>query len=161
MSGILDLAKAFEETSKQQAQRTGESVKSEFVKLEQSISEALKSSGKSISDAIHEQNVRQTTLLRRSVTIALIWILVCGALLMGILSGILWFQGTLIASRLDEMNSYSQQLTDLKAKSGAGVEILTDDTRKNKYYVVLPKSAKGVELYTSKNDKQVVTYTAK
>ena len=82
-------------------------------------------------------------------------------LLIGILSGILWFQGTLIASRLDEMNSYSQQLTDLKAKSGAGVEILTDDTRKNKYYVVLPKSAKGVELYTSKNDKQVVTYTAK
>ena len=161
MSGILDLAKAFEETSKQQAQRTGESVKSEFVKLEQSISEALKSSGKNISDAIHEQNVRQTTLLRRSVTIALIWILVCGVLLIGILSGILWFQGTLIASRLDEMNSYSQQLTDLKAKSGAVVEILTDDTRKNKYYVVLPKSAKGVELYTSKNDKQVVTYTAK
>ncbi len=112
-------------------------------------------------DAIHEQNTRQTTLLRRSVTIALIWILVCGVLLIGILSGILWFQGTLIASRLDEMNSYSQQLTDLKAKSGAGVEILTDDTRKNKYYVVLPKSAKGVELYTSKNDKQVVTYTAK
>lgn len=161
MSGILDLAKAFEETSKQQAQRTGESVKSEFVKLEQSISEALKSSGKNISDAIYEQNTRQTTLLRRSVTIALIWILVCGVLLIGILSGILWFQGTLIASRLDEMNSYSQQLTDLKAKSGAGVEILTDDTRKNKYYVVLPKSAKGVELYTSKNDKQVVTYTAK
>lgn len=120
MSGILDLAKAFEETSKQQAQRTGESVKSEFVKLEQSISEALKSSGKNISDAIHEQNTRQTTLLRRSVTIALIWILVCGVLLIGILSGILWFQGTLIASRLDEMNSYSQQLTDLKAKSGAG-----------------------------------------
>ena len=141
MSGILDLAKAFEETSKQQAQRTGESVKSEFVKLEQSISEALKSSGKNISDAIHEQNTRQTTLLRRSVTIALIWILVCGVLLIGILSGILWFQGTLIASRLDEMNSYSQQLTDLKAKSGAGVEILTDDTRKNKYYVVLPKGS--------------------
>ncbi|HCT8847961.1 TPA: MbeB family mobilization protein [Enterobacter roggenkampii] len=161
MSGILDLAKAFEETSKQQAQRTGESVKSEFVKLEQSISEALKSSGKSISDAIHEQNSRQTILLRRSVTIALTWILVCGVLLIGMLSGILWFQGTLISSRLDEMNSYSQQITDLKAKSGAGVEILTDDTRKNKYYVVLPKSAKGVELYTSKNDKQVVTYTAK
>ena len=136
MSGILDLAKAFEETSKQQAQRTGESVKSEFVKLEQSISEALQSSGKSISDAIHEQNTRQTTLLRRSVTIALIWILVCGVLLIGMLSGILWFQGALIASRLDEMNSYSQQLTDLKAKSGAGVEILTDDTRKNKYFVV-------------------------
>ncbi|MGQ4860812.1 MbeB family mobilization protein, partial [Enterobacter roggenkampii] len=89
MSGILDLAKAFEETSKQQAQRTGESVKSEFVKLEQSISEALKSSGKSISDAIHEQNSRQTILLRRSVTIALTWILVCGVLLIGMLSGIL------------------------------------------------------------------------
>lgn len=161
MSGILDLAKAFEETSKQQAQRTGESVKSELGKLESSISAALQSSGKNISDAIHEQNTRQTAMLRRTVTIALTWILVSGVLLIGILSGVLWFQGTLIASRLDEMDSYSQQLTALKAKSGAGVEILTDDTRKNAYYVVLPKSAKGAELYMSKNGSQVVTYTAK
>ncbi|MDG4714143.1 MbeB family mobilization protein [Enterobacter hormaechei] len=161
MSGILDLAKAFEETSKQQAQRTGESVKSEFVKLENSISEALQSSGKSISDAIHEQNTRQTAMLRRTVTIALTWILVCGALLIGLLSGILWYQGTLIVSQLDEMNSYSQQLTDLKAKSGAGVEILTDDKLKNTYYVVLPKNAKGAELYSSQNGNRVVKYTAK
>ncbi|WP_423949121.1 MbeB family mobilization protein [Enterobacter cloacae] len=161
MSEILDLAKGFEEKSKQQAQRTGQSVKSEFVKLEQSISEALKSSGKNISDAIHEQNGRLTGMIRTSVSAAMAWVFLCFALLIGIMGGIIWFQGTLIASRLDEMNSYSQQLADLKAKSGAGVEILTDDTRKNKYYVVLPKSAKGVELYTSKNDKQVVTYTAK
>jgi hypothetical protein len=155
MSGILDLAKAFEETSKQQAQRTGESVKSEFV-LEQSISEALKSSGKNISDAIHEQNTRQTTLLRRSVTIALIWILVCGVLLIGILSGILWFQGTLIASRLDEMNSYSQQLTDLKAKSGAGWKYSRTTPGRTSITWCCRRARRA-----SKNDKQVVTYTAK
>lgn len=161
MSGILHLAKAFEETSKQQAQHTGESVKAEFGKLESSISEALQSSGKSISDAIHEQSTRQRAIVRRTVTLSLVWIVISGALLIGILSGILWFQGMLIRDRLDEMNSYSEQLSDLKAKSGAGVEILSDSKSRNMYYVVLPKKAKGAELYTSQGGNPVVKYTAK
>jgi hypothetical protein len=44
-----------------------------------------------------------------------------------ILGGIIWFQGTIITSRLSEMDSYSQQLASLKAKSGAGVTIYSDD----------------------------------
>ena len=82
--------------------------------------------------------------------------------LIGILSGIIWFQGTIITSRLSEMDSYSQQLASLKAKSGAGVTIYSDDTRqKNTYLVVLPKQAHGVETYTSTTGNTVVKYTAK
>ncbi|WP_458294739.1 relaxase/mobilization nuclease domain-containing protein [Enterobacter cloacae] len=47
--------------------------------------------------------------------------------------GIIWFQGTIITSRLSEMDSYSQQLESLKAKSGAGVTIYSDDKNRNTY----------------------------
>ena len=83
------------------------------------------------------------------------------ALLIGTLGGIIWFQGTIITSRLSEMDSYSQQLANLKAKSGAGVTIYSDDTRRNTYLVVLPKQAHGVETYTSTTGNTVVKYTAK
>ncbi|MBR7320543.1 protein MobB, partial [Klebsiella pneumoniae] len=46
-------------------------------------------------------------------------------------------------------------------KSGAGVTIYSDDTRRNTYLVVLPKQAHGVETYTSTTDNTVVKYTAK
>ncbi|MDR5971506.1 protein MobB, partial [Salmonella sp. NW652] len=63
--------------------------------------------------------------------------------------------------RLSEMDSYSQQLASLKAKSGAGVTIYSDDSRRNTYLVVLPKQAHGVETYTSQAGNTVVKYTAK
>ncbi len=69
--------------------------------------------------------------------------------------------GTIITSRLSEMDSYSQQLANLKAKSGAGVAIYSDDKHRNTYMVVLPKQAHGVETYTSTTDNTVVKYTAK
>ena len=161
MSEILNLAKGFEEKSKQQAQDTEQSVKREFERLETSISEDLKSSSQSISNAIHEQNGRLTGMIRATATTALIWIVVCAALLIGILSGIIWFQGQIISSRLSDIDGYSQQLASLKAKSGAGVTIYSDNTRRNTYLVVLPKQAHGVETYTSTTDNTVVKYTAK
>nr|MBD3699117.1 protein MobB [Enterobacter hormaechei] len=66
-----------------------------------------------------------------------------------------------IISRLSEMDSYSQQLENLKAKSGAGVTIYSDEKNRNTYLVVLPKQAHGVETYTSTTDNTVVKYTAK
>jgi len=161
MSEILNLAKGFEEKSKQQAKDTEQSVKREFAKLETSISEDLKSSAQSISNAIHEQNSRLTALTRHSVTTAITWVLLSGLLLIGILSGIIWYQGTVITSRLDEMDSYSQQLESLKAQSGAGVAIYKDDRQKNTYLVVLPKTAHGTETYTSTAGNTVMKYTAK
>ncbi|WP_309599559.1 MULTISPECIES: MbeB family mobilization protein, partial [Klebsiella pneumoniae complex] len=98
MSEILNLAKGFEEKSKQQAQDTEQSVKREFARLETSISAELQSSSQSISNAIREQNGRLTGMLRASVSTAMAWIFICFALLIGILSGIIWFQGTIITS---------------------------------------------------------------
>ena len=161
MSEILNLAQAFEEKSKQQAQDTEQSVKREFVRLEASISADLKSSSQSISNAIHEQNGRLTGMIRATATTALIWIVVCSALLIGILSGIIWLQGQIISSRLSDIDGYSQQLASLKAKSGAGVAIYSDDSQKNGYLVVLPVKAHGVETYTSTAGNTVVKYTAK
>ncbi|ELW9028264.1 MbeB family mobilization protein [Yersinia enterocolitica] len=161
MSEILNLAQAFEEKSKQQAQDTEQSVKREFVRLEASISADLKSSSQSISSAIHEQNGRLTGMIRATATTALIWIVICAALLIGILSGIIWFQGQIISSRLSDIDGYSQQLESLKAKSGAGVTIYSDDSQKNGYLVVLPVKAHGVETYTSTTGNTVVKYTVK
>ncbi|EIH3027337.1 MbeB family mobilization protein [Salmonella enterica subsp. enterica serovar Telelkebir] len=161
MSEILNLAKAFEEKSKQQARDTEQSVKHEFVRLEKSISAELQSSAKSINDAIREQNSKLTGMIRATVTGSMAWTFVCFALLISILSGVIWFQGTIIASRLKEMDSYSQQLDSLKAKSGAGVMIYNVDNQKNAYLVVLPKQAHGVEIYTSQTGNQVVKYVAK
>ncbi|HDL8237429.1 TPA: MbeB family mobilization protein [Yersinia enterocolitica] len=161
MSEILNLAKGFEEKSKQQAQDTEQSVKREFGRLETSISAELQSSSQSISNAIREQNGRLTGMIRATVTTALIWIAVCAALLIGILSGIIWLQGQIISSRLSDIDGYSQQLASLKAKSGAGVTIYSDDSQKNGYLVVLPVKAHGVESYTSTAGNTVVKYTAK
>ncbi|EHX6122255.1 MbeB family mobilization protein [Salmonella enterica subsp. enterica serovar Infantis] len=161
MSEILNLAKGFEEKSKQQAQDTEQSVKREFGRLETSISAELQSSSQSISNAIREQNGRLTGMIRATVTTALIWIVVCAALLIGILSGIIWLQGQIISSRLSDIDGYSQQLANLKAKSGAGVTIYSDDSQKNGYLVVLPVKAHGVETYTSTAGNTVVKYTAK
>lgn len=161
MSEILNLAKGFEEKSKQQAQDTEQSVKREFVRLETSISAELQSSSQSISNAIREQNGRLTGMIRASATTALILIVVCAALLIGILSGIIWLQGQIISSRLSDIDGYSQQLASLKAKSGAGVTIYSDDSQKNGYLVVLPVKAHGVESYTSTSGNTVVKYTAK
>jgi len=161
MSEILNLAKGFEEKSKQQAQDTEQSVKREFGRLEKSISAELQSSSQSISNAIREQNGRLTGMIRATATTALVWIVICAALLIGILSGIIWFQGQIISSRLIDIDGYSQQLASLKAKSGAGVMIYSDDSQKNGYLVVLPVKAHGVETYTSTTGNTVVKYTAK
>jgi len=131
------------------------------VRLETSISAELQSSSQSISNAIREQNGRLTGMIRATATTALIWIVVCTALLIGILSGIIWLQGQIISSRLSDIDGYSQQLASLKAKSGAGVTIYSDDSQKNGYLVVLPVKAHGVESYTSTAGNTVVKYTAK
>ena len=161
MSKILDLAKSFEQTSNEQAKVTEQTVTTEFKKQEQRLIALLNENEKTISNAIHEQNGRLKGMIRATATTALIWIVICAALLIGILSGIIWFQGQIISSRLSDIDGYSQQLASLKAKSGAGVTIYSDDSQKNGYLVVLPVKAHGVETYTSTAGNTVVKYTAK
>ncbi|MGS4425862.1 MbeB family mobilization protein [Serratia marcescens] len=120
-SEILNLAKGFEEKSKQQAQDTEQSVKREFGRLETSISAELQSSSQSISNAIREQNGRLTGMIRSH-----------GDRRADLDSGLRrapdWYPerdnlasgADRYSSRLSDIDGYSQQLASLKAKSGAG-----------------------------------------
>jgi len=161
MSEIFNLAQAFEEKSKLQAQDTEQSVKREFERLEASISADLKSSAQTISNAIHEQNTRLSGLLRGTVTRALLWIWTCAMLLMCLLGGIIWYQGQIIDSRLSDIDGYSHRLEDLKTQTGAGITIFRDPQQRNGYLVELPKKAHGVETYTSTAGTTVMKYIAK
>lgn len=95
MSKILDMAKTFEQTSKQQADDIESSLKPEFEKHEKVIKKALDSSRQSISDAIQDQQKRIGWLLLKSWGVMLISAL----LLLVATSGTLWYQGNLIAER--------------------------------------------------------------
>ena len=95
MSKILDMAKTFEQTSKQQADDIESSLKPEFEKHEKAIKKALDSSRQSISDAIQDQQKRIGWLLLKSWGVMLISAL----LLLVATSGTLWYQGNLIAER--------------------------------------------------------------
>jgi len=95
MSKILDMAKTFEQTSKQQADDIESSLKPEFERHEEAIKEALDSSRQSISDAIQDQQKRIGWLLLKSWGVMLI----SGLLLLAATSGTLWYQGNLIAER--------------------------------------------------------------
>ncbi len=95
MSKILDMAKTFEQTSKQQADDIESSLKPEFERHEEAIKEALDSSRQSINDAIQDQQKRIGWLLLKSWGVMLI----SGLLLLAATSGTLWYQGNLIAER--------------------------------------------------------------
>ena len=95
MSKILDMAKTFEQTSKQQADDIESSLKPEFERHERAIKEALDSSRQSINDAIQDQQKRIGWLLLKSWGVMLFSAL----LLLAATSGTLWYQGNLIAER--------------------------------------------------------------
>lgn len=95
MSKILDMAKTFEQTSRQQAADIENSLTPEFERHERAIKEALSSSERSINDAIQDQQKRIGWLLLKSWG----WMLLAALLLLAATSGTLWYQGNLIAER--------------------------------------------------------------
>ncbi|WP_226892869.1 hypothetical protein [Pantoea vagans] len=56
-------------------------------------------------------------MIRTSVSTVMAWVFLCFTLLIAIIGGIIWFQGSIITSRLSDIDSYSQQLASLKAKA--------------------------------------------
>ena len=105
MSKILDMAKTFEQTSKQQASDIENKLKPEFERHETAIKEALNSSEKSINDAIQEQQKRIGWLLLKSWGVMLLSVL----LLLAATSGTLWYQGRLIAERQATLERLDKQ----------------------------------------------------
>ena len=128
MSKILELAKTFEENSKQQASDIETSVNSEFEKHEQAILGALRSSNQSLIAAIDGQSRRWGWLVLKGWLCTLIGVV----LMLGISWGVLWYQGTLIAENWDTI---SQQKRILKEMDTLGLSLYQDQ---NGRFIVLP-----------------------
>ena len=110
MSKILDMAKGFEQSSKQQANDIEGKLGSVFEAHERAINAALGILG--IYSQIGWILVKNWG-----------WMLVCGLFLLSAMSGILWYQGKLIAERYATLET-------LKAKGGALTTATCGDDRK-------------------------------
>lgn len=142
MSSLLTASRDFEVKSKAQQQLTEERLKAAFSGHEQSVSEALNSSLSRISDAIraHEQGMTAAMQSNRLSVMRMVgrtWLTITmvSGLLFASLSGVLWYQGSLIASNLAEIDRQNAALSRLNAKTW-GVTHLEDG---NGRFLVLPK----------------------
>ena len=86
MSKILDLAKNFEQTSKEQAKVTEQNVSEEFKKHEQRLIDLLKSNEQAINNAIQEQNKRILPIMLKTWSVVAIAIVTALLLMWGILT---------------------------------------------------------------------------
>ena len=125
MSKILELAKTFEENSKQQASDIETSVNSEFGKHEQAILGALRSSNQSLIAAIDGQSRRWGWLVLKGWLCTLIGVV----LMLGISWGVLWYQGALIAENWAEI-SHQKATLDRLASKGGKLELSTCGEKK-------------------------------
>ncbi|EED3335483.1 mobilization protein [Salmonella enterica subsp. enterica] len=142
MSSLLTVSRDFEEKSKAQQQLTEEKLKAAFSEHERSVRAELSASAKRISDAIsaHEQGMTSAMQSNRLSVLRMVgrtWltITIVSVLLFANLSGVLWYQGHLIASNLAEIDRQNTALSKLNAKTW-GVTYLEDG---NGRFLVLPK----------------------
>ena len=105
MSKVLDMAKDFEQKSKQRASDIDGTLTTEFEKHEQAVLRALESSEISIKSAIQGHQRRMGWLLLRGWGLMLVGSL----LLLSAMSGILWYQGTMIAERMATLDTLKQR----------------------------------------------------
>lgn len=131
MSKVLDLARDFEQRSKQQAAAIESNLNSEFERHERAISEALRSSEQRTNDAIVAHSRKMGWMLLKSWGLALVGVL----LLLSATSGMLWFQGKQIVENQQRIASQKKALSDLVGRTW-GIELLED---KNGRFIVLPK----------------------
>ncbi|WP_159204567.1 MbeB family mobilization protein, partial [Klebsiella pneumoniae] len=111
MSSLLKASRDFEEKSKAQQQSTGEMLKAAFSEHEKSVRAELSESAKRISAAIraHEQGMSAAMQSNRLSVMRMVgrtWLTITmvSGLLFASLSGVLWYQGSLIASNLAEID---------------------------------------------------------
>jgi MbeB-like, N-term conserved region. len=161
MSGILNLAKAFEEISKQQAQHTETHVKAEFQKLNAAISAELNSSVKSINSAIQDVTQQHQQRLKTVYQPVMKWLwigLSCIALICaGLIGGTYWY----LNQQLDQIQVNEQRLAVLNSKTGKGIVIEAGKGKnQGQYFILLPKGASDIQTYPYKK-QTVVNYSVK
>lgn len=140
MSEILDLARSFEQKSKQQARNTEQVLQTEFERHERFISEALSASEKTISAAISAHNQRLSALALKGW----LWIALSLFLVLSASAGALWWTGERIAANLTEIERQGRTLEQLEAHT-FGVQLIED---KSGRFIVLPKGHKVADGWT-------------
>jgi sensor c-di-GMP phosphodiesterase-like protein len=140
MSEILDLARSFEQKSKQQARNTEQVLQTEFERHERFISEALNSSEQTISAAISAHNQRLSALALKGW----LWIALSLFLVLSASAGVLWWTGERIAANLTEIERQGRTLEQLEAHT-FGVQLIED---KSGRFIVLPKGRKVADGWT-------------
>ena len=144
MSGISDLARSFEEKSKQQASDIETSLKSAYAKHEQTLLTALSSSEKTLSAAIQAREKSLSASLdaieARTRALALSgWKWLAGSLVAVFLasSGALWWAGQTLAENLTLIE---QQKATMARAQALGVEFMQYE---GSTYIVLPPGVKA------------------
>lgn len=114
MSEILNLAKGFEEKSRQLAGDTARNLQSEFERHEQFISEALKSSEQKISVAINDRNQRLSRLVLRSWS----WLLLTVITVTIACWGVIWYQGHQISDNWKMIAEQKRAIAQMRDQGG-------------------------------------------
>ena len=138
MSKILDLAKNFEQTSKEQAKVTEQNVSEEFKKHEQRLIDLLKSNEQAINNAIQEQNKRILLIMLNSwsvVAIAVITVILVAGLTLA-------WQGKKISENLDQIAQQIATIADLADKGGnIKMDNCIDDKNRKRLCIQVNKTA--------------------
>lgn len=145
MSGISDLARSFEERSKQQASDIEKSVGTAYAQHEKNLIDALESSEQKLNAAIQarEKSLSELLSVTEANTRALAlsgWKWLAGTLLMVILplSGGLWWTGQILA---ENFALIEQQKVTMARAQALGIQFHEDS---NGQFIILPRGMKGV-----------------
>lgn len=149
MSGISDLARSFEEKSKQQASDIETGVTNAYKQHEQTLLAALRSSEQSLSGAIQarEKSLSELLSATEANTRALVlsgWKWLAGSLLAVILaaSGALWWTGLTVA---ENFQIIEQQKATMARAQALGVEFVRNQDGQ---FIVLPRGMKPATGWT-------------
>lgn len=149
MSGISDLARSFEERSKQQASAIETDVSNAYKQHEQTLLAALRSSEQTLSVAIQAREKALGAILSATEanTRALAlsgWKWLAGSLLGAILaaSGALWWTGQTVA---ENFQLIEQQKATMARAPALGVEFVTNQDGQ---FIVLRRGTKPVTGWT-------------
>lgn len=155
MSGISDLARSFEEKSKQQASDIETSVTNAYKQHEQTLLAALRSSEQSLAAAIQDREKSLSALLNSTEASARAlalsgWKWLAGSLLAVILaaSGTLWWTGQTVAENIQLIE---QQKATMARVPALGVEFVTNQDGQ---FIVLPRGTKPLTGWTFDNGRR-------
>ena len=141
MSKLSDLTSSLQETTRQQAENSKESVKSALESHEHFIKSMLQQSKKRIESDIHVHNRQSRRLLLNSWKLAGLTFL----LLSLVASGLIWYQGKLIDDRWDTIRTQNKTIENLKDQTwGIDLEVVKGRGR----HIILPKDQKYRDIGT-------------